>query len=98
RAALAADGDGHVAAEQEGEPAEDLLLGHVRPTADQAADPRCQFLVVGHGAIVDQRTSPDMVPTRSRFRSASVRALVLPPGAWRCGLGFRRPLDQAVVV
>jgi hypothetical protein len=37
-AALAAGGDGHVAADEEGEPAEHLLLGQFRVAADELPD------------------------------------------------------------
>src|SRR5262249_36884645 len=52
-AALAAGGDGHVAADKEGEPAEHLLLGQLGIAADELPDTPGEFLVVGHG---DDRT------------------------------------------
>jgi len=46
--ALPARGDRHVAADQEGEPAEHLLLGQPGLVADQVADAARELLVVGH--------------------------------------------------
>jgi hypothetical protein len=45
--------DGHVAADEEGEPAEHLLLGQLRVAVDELPDAPVQLLVVGHG---DERT------------------------------------------
>ena len=47
-AALPARRDRHVAADEEREAAEHLLLGDVLPTADQLADALCEDLVVRH--------------------------------------------------
>jgi hypothetical protein len=52
-ATLAAGGDGHVAADEEGEPAEHLLLGQLGIAADEPPDTLGELLVVGHG---DDRT------------------------------------------
>jgi hypothetical protein len=49
---LAAGGDRHVPADQEGEPAEHLLLGEVGLTADELPNPRRQLLVVGHRHLI----------------------------------------------
>src|SRR5215211_2828343 len=57
--ALPARGDGHVAADHEGEPAEHLLLGQTGLAAEQALDPIRELLVVRHGAIVRQRWRAD---------------------------------------
>ena len=49
-ASLAARRDRHVAAYEEGESAEHLLLDHVRFFVDQLAYPIRKFLVIGHGS------------------------------------------------
>ena len=46
--ALTAGGDGHVAADEERQPAEHLLLGEASLAADQFPDAIGQRLVVGH--------------------------------------------------
>jgi hypothetical protein len=48
QAALPAGRDRHVAADQERQPAEHLLLGHSRLGSDQLPDPVRKILVVGH--------------------------------------------------
>ena len=51
-AALAAGADRHVPADEEGQPAEHLLLGQLRVRTDQVPDPAGKILVIGHTAIV----------------------------------------------
>ena len=53
---LAARRDGHVSADEEGQPAEHLLLGESSFGADQCPDPLSKVLVVGHRTSV--RTLP----------------------------------------
>jgi hypothetical protein len=65
-ATLAAGGDGHVAADEEGEAAEHLLLGQLRVAAHELPDAPGELLVVGHG---DERTD-----RRPRGREISWRA------------------------
>jgi hypothetical protein len=48
----AAGGDGHVAADEEGEPAEHLLLGQLRIAADELADTPGELLVEAMATIV----------------------------------------------
>src|SRR5581483_4389117 len=55
-AALAARGHRHVAADEEREPAEHLLLGHAGLVSDQAPDPLRQRLVVRHRVSVASGT------------------------------------------
>ena len=55
-ATLAAGRDGHVALDEEGQPAEHLLLGDAVFGADQGSDPVRQVLVVGHATSVRTRT------------------------------------------
>src|SRR5207247_1399430 len=47
--ALTARSDGHVAPDQEGQPAEHLLLREALLPGHEAADPVCEILVVRHG-------------------------------------------------
>jgi hypothetical protein len=54
--ALAADADGHVASDEEREPAEHLPLGQAGLGAHQLADPSREFLVVGHRTMVTPLT------------------------------------------
>ena len=54
-AALAAGADRHVPADEEGQPAEHLLLGQFRVRADQVPDTSGEILVIGHAAIVPSR-------------------------------------------
>jgi Phosphotransferase enzyme family len=57
-AALAAGTDRHVPADEEGQPAEHLLLGQFRVRTDQVPDPGGEIFVVGHAAIVPSRAMP----------------------------------------
>ena len=54
QAALAACRDRHVAADQEGEPAEHLLLRQPDLAVEQLADAIGELFVVGHDAILDR--------------------------------------------
>jgi hypothetical protein len=57
-APLAARGDGHIAADQEGEPAEHLLLGQLGIAPDELSDASGELLVVGHGNDRTERCGP----------------------------------------
>jgi hypothetical protein len=67
--ALAARCHGHVPADQEGEPAEHLLLGHAGFAADLLPDAVGEVLVVGHAPIV--RHAPDVSCSPAATGSAS---------------------------
>jgi hypothetical protein len=60
--ALAARHHGHVAADQEGEAAEHLLLGH-GGRGQEAADPLGELLVVGHVRILAPWTDSGAYPS-----------------------------------
>ena len=79
--ALAARGDRHVAADQEGEPAEHLLLGQAGLVADQVADPIGELLVVGHRS--------DRIPAAVRLYGPPHVPRVHATGSRRVRLGLR---------
>jgi hypothetical protein len=68
-APLAARRDGHVPPDEEGEPAEHLLLGQIGLAAQQCTDPIREFLVVPHG---DDRNVTSKSLGRARIRLSGV--------------------------
>ena len=87
-AALATGGDGHVAADEEGEAAEHLLLAHAvdAQVRQHLANP------VGELLVVSRRREPAAGAAKSRA-SASSRSQHV-----RVGLGDRRPLAEHTAV
>src|SRR5207249_795489 len=59
-------GHGHVAADEEGEPTEHLLLGKIRLAGDQLADAFCEVLVVRHHPILGSLSGALPLPRRYR--------------------------------
>jgi hypothetical protein len=57
-AALAAGTDRHVPADEEGQPAQHLLLSQIRGQADQVPDASGEIFVIGHAAIVRTQARP----------------------------------------
>jgi hypothetical protein len=80
-ATLAAGGDGHVAADEEGEAAEHLLLGHSWIAASELPDTRGELLVVGHSDDRTDRRPRIPGERRARASSASTAPTTLPPSA-----------------